>query len=98
MNLNLKTALFLVLGSAALAGCGTGPAAIKGDNDSLKRATEMREFYTKSGGNYDSLSAEEKAKFQKDIAPGLAPEKAWQSLAPQKADMSGPTGDPRTRG
>jgi len=87
--MNPKTALLFILAcllASFLAGCGQGNSPIVTDPESTNKAVLMRDLYTKANGNYDSLTADQKAQFAKAIAPGMSPEKVWTDLAPHKAD------------
>jgi hypothetical protein len=90
-----QTTLLCLVGATLIAGCGTGNSPIEADKDNVNRAKVMRDLYTKSSGNYDSLTPSEKEQFQKVIAPGMPVDKAWAALAPQRA---GAAGDPRQGG
>jgi hypothetical protein len=62
----MRTLLVCLL-ALFIAGCGeSGPAPDpKAETARLDKITDMRTIFDKSGGNYDSLSADDKAQFVK---------------------------------
>jgi hypothetical protein len=86
MNPNKKAVFAFVLSAVLMAGCGSGNSPITVDQDSLAKATTMHSLYTKANGDYSALSPADKASFEKIVGSGEKAEKAWQQLAPQKAN------------
>lgn len=73
-------------GSLLAIGCGDTPAPeAMGGEDGVARMTEMRGLYDKVKGDWNALTAEDKAAFTKLAGDDAKAQKLW-------ATMSGPPG------
>jgi len=84
--------LFVV--ALATAGCGSDNPPIVGDAKQTQTAIALRDMYTKANGDWNSLSPEEQAQFQKLIGSKNAQD-TWKQLAPQRVNPGVGGGDPR---
>jgi hypothetical protein len=88
---SIFAACCLVTVLTALPGCGnSGGPDPKVESQRAENLGNMREYFTKANGNYDSLSAEDKAAFVKLCGGDQA-----KALTTWNAMKYGPSGPPK---
>jgi hypothetical protein len=96
MKLSPTTAALLVLLSAstvgAISGCSSGsgkPESIASE-ERVGQIVEMRKYFDKAGGNWDALSAEDKAAYTKLAGDDKKAQTMWRTMStPMGANPSG---------
>lgn len=99
---NLKTSLpitglLCVAVFSTVVGCGSGtpPPVAQASQTQIDNAVKMRELFVKANGNYDSLSAEDKAAYVKLAGSEAAGQAQWKTMSSHPATPGGASGDPR---
>lgn len=79
-------------------GCGSSTPDSQVETSRLQAAQEMRKLFEKAGGNYESLTAQDKASFLKQFKGNESDsQKAWNAMRERAAgSMEASTGDSTT--
>lgn len=102
-NMRNQTMCLTIAGLACVAalnmvGCGKSepPAVVQASQAQIDNAVQMRQMFVKANGNYDSLSAEDKAAYNKLAGSEAAGQAQWKTMSTHPvAAPSGGNGDPR---
>ena len=86
-------AVVAVVGIGVVSGCDSGPGGTPqsiATDQQVNNMVEARKFFDKAAGNWDSLTAEDKAQFNKLAGDEAKGKTLWQTMAnPMGARVTG---------
>ena len=79
--------------AAALQGCGAGspPPVVQASQADVDKVVKMRTIFVNAKGNYDSLSASDKATYNQLAGGESAGQKEWQVMSKNPVDGTAPS-------
>jgi len=92
----LIVALLATAPILSLVGCNSAPPpVVQAKQVDIDKAIQMREFFVKANGNYDSLDAAAKADYVKLAGSEAAGKAQWELMSKNKPGAPSGSGDPR---